>query len=324
MAVIGAASKTLFGIKYETERAVLVLWSIIVFLSSLIGDSIILVATIKYRAIKQHSVIIAIIQHMAVSDLLQALFRVFPITTALIEDRWVMDEVMCHIQDNVTWIASGMTMVLTCALTTFKLATVEYPIMTRTWTQKFGHKICAAVWLLVLCFYGPVLFGKLFFIRDTIHFSYDNYECSYLHDTISAPDWYRPFSIISFSSFSVLCYINLIVTSFLLILKAKTVRSRNGNTVRLEGLITVLLTVGIYLFSYLPFSVVFTTSLIGVNYGPMIWRFLTFMLYFNIIANFYIYCITIRSFRDFLKMKISRVMSSCKLSSENEIHPVRS
>ena len=45
---------------------------------SLSGDSIILLATIKYRAIKQHKVVIAVMQHMAVCDLLQTIFRVLP------------------------------------------------------------------------------------------------------------------------------------------------------------------------------------------------------------------------------------------------------
>ena len=248
MAVEESASKALFGIKCEAERVLLVLWSTVVFLSSLIGDSIILLGTVKYRAIRQHKVIVAVIQHLAVGDLLQTVFRVFPIATALVADRWIMGEVMCHVQDHVTWVASGMTMVLTCALTTFKLATVRYPFITRTWTRKFGHKTCAAVWLLVLGLYGPVFIGKLFFIRHTIHFSYGNYECSYLYHSNSALVWYRTFSVISFSSLSVLCYATLVVTSSLLVMKAHAVRGRNGSRIRSEGLVTVLLTVGCTFF----------------------------------------------------------------------------
>ena len=57
-------------IQDEAERWTLILWGISVILVSAIGDSIILEATIKYKAIKLHKVMVAVIQHMAVCDLL--------------------------------------------------------------------------------------------------------------------------------------------------------------------------------------------------------------------------------------------------------------
>ena len=74
----------------DVERTVWILWSSTVLLTSIIGDSIILIGTIKYKAIKQHEVTVAVMQHMAVCDLLQTIFRVLPVILALVADRWVM------------------------------------------------------------------------------------------------------------------------------------------------------------------------------------------------------------------------------------------
>ena len=294
------------------------------FLSSLIGDSIILVATIKYRAIKQQKVIVAVIQHLAVSDLLQTVFRIFPIAVAIAADKWVLGDVLCHTQDFVTWAIGGVTMVLTCAMSSLKLAHVKYPFLTRTWSQKFGHKVCAAVWTFILVSYAPVLVVKIGLIRDTIYFDYNNYECRYTNRSINAPSWYLYYHIITFFMSSVLSYLILIVTSILLLLAAKAVRSRNGGAVRLEGLITVLLTVGIYLISFMPKMLVYNGSQMEFNFAPWIWKTISFVFYLNVTANFYIYCITIKSFRKFLKMKVLQVISFVNFLQNSDIDSSRS
>ena len=279
------------------------------FLSSLIGDSIILLASLKYRAIKQNKVIVAVIQHLAVCDLLQTVFRVLPTATAMVADKWVMDEVMCHVQNSIAMAMGGATMVLTCVMSTTKLVHVKYPFLARTWTQNFGHRICSTVWAVILALYTPILYVKLVLIRDTVHFDYNSYQCSYFHISNDVPSWYRLYYSITYAILHFLSYSILIVTSFLLLLAAKAVRSRNGETVRLEGLITVLVTVGVYLISFMPAMVIFVASLMGTEFAPRIWRAMVFVSYLNIIANFYIYCLTIKSFKEFLKMKALQIIS---------------
>ena len=55
-------------------------WCVFVFIASLLGDTIILLATFKYKAIKLHKVVIAVMQHLAINDLLLAVFKVAPLT----------------------------------------------------------------------------------------------------------------------------------------------------------------------------------------------------------------------------------------------------
>ena len=132
------------GIRNDIEKIMLVLWTLTVVLTSLIGDSIILLATIKYKAIKLHRVVITVMQHMAISDLLQTVFVVFPTTLSLIFGRWVLGEFFCYLQQCVRWFAfNTVTVFLTVVLTTLNLGMVKYPLRTGSWSSMFGHKICA-------------------------------------------------------------------------------------------------------------------------------------------------------------------------------------
>ena len=95
-------NQTLLGIKDDVERSVLIVWSVTVILTSLIGDITILIATIKYNAINQHKVIVAIIQNLAVCDLLQAVLKVFPSILSFTADRWVLGRFLCHFDENIS------------------------------------------------------------------------------------------------------------------------------------------------------------------------------------------------------------------------------
>ena len=294
------------GIQDNAERSFLVFWLLIVLVSSLLGDSIILIATCRYKVLNFHKVIVPIIQYMAACDLLQSIFRVFPTTTAVLADRWVLGEVIGHIQANLLSIMAGYSMSLTCALTAVKLVHLKYPLVARTWSKNKGVIICLALLGLLLCAFVPMFVVEMFFGRDSFNFSYLIYECSYHNGQTEYPSWYKFYSSITFSLFQLLCYTMLVINSVLILLKAKKVRSRTGGGVRLQGTITVLLTVAVQFISYLPLCVAFVIFVItDVKYSGKMWRCVSYAVYLNTMANFYIYYFTNRSFRKFLKMRVA-------------------
>ena len=155
-AIVNMSNKTT-GIAHDSERIILTTWSIAVILTSLMGDSVILIATTKYQAIKLHRVLVTLIQHLAISNLLQTLFRVLPITPTFITDAWVMGTFLCHVEDHVGIICSTATLFLTCSLSTFKLLLVKIPFRVGYWSVKLGHKICVVMWTITLVWYLPGL-----------------------------------------------------------------------------------------------------------------------------------------------------------------------
>ena len=306
---MGTDNNTLYVIKDDAERSILVLWNLMILLASLIGDSIILIATTKYKAIKLHKVIITVMQHMAVCDLMQAVLTVFPVTLGLITDHWVMGELLCHVQYNISWVCAPVAVFLTSAMTTLKLIIVKYPLRTGAWSTWLGHKICSSLWLLVIACYTPLLAGNLLYIRDTIYFSYEDYSCAYDYLSPTLPSWFPWYAPTSIAVLGILSYTTLIVTSVLLLIVASSAASRHGETLRWEGVITILLTAIVLLFSYLPLSVVMVTWLFGIELSNSTFRAIFHLTYLNIMANFFVYSLTVRSFRNFLKIKISELLS---------------
>ena len=308
------------GITDRTERGLFITWSVVVMVTSLVGDTIILAGTLKYRAIKKHKVIVAVIQHMAVCDLLLTMFRVIPVTVAFVADRWIVGMFLCHVQDKIGWVCAAVTTFLTCLLAAVKLMVVRCPLKTITWTTRLGHKICGVVWLMVLVLYTPVLVVKMKYLRDTIHFSYIDYECNYGYKTNNTPAWYTWYFIVGFPAINVTCHVTLIITSLLLLMYAR--RAAVGNKLRWEGVITVLLTVGVLLVSYLPLTVLLVTWLVGFSYSDTLWRVAACVQYLNIMANFFVYSISLKSFRDFLKTKYSEIFCKGRWYSNKTTRPL--
>ena len=315
-------NKTELGISTDAERSVWIIWSVSVFLACMIGDSIILLATIKYKAIKHRKVIVVVMQHMAVCDMIQAVFRVFPSILSLSVDRWVLGEFLCQVEEAITFMCSGVAMYLTCAITTFKLLTVKFPLRTGAWSSRLAHQVCACLWLFELCIHFPILVGKFHYIKETLHFSYRVYNCGYNLNSSLSPTWLTAYSDIGVSFITILFDCILIVVSIILLLAAKKAAARHGGRLNWEGVVTVLLTVGVLLISYLP-------SLVAAQIGrhlkirmtPTIWRVTVYLQYLNITANFFVYALTVKSFNQFLKKKFSHDLSRSGSGPSNQNLP---
>jgi uncharacterized membrane protein len=163
--------------------------------------------------------------------------------------------------------------------------------------------------------YSPVLLVKMCYIKDTIHFSYNDYECNYGYNLTDVPTWYRQYFLISIPIVTALAYVILVATSIALLVVAKKSASKRHITLRWEGVIAVLLTVAILLISYLPFSVTFVIWFMGVEFSTTTWRAVGYIQYLNIIANFFIYYLVLQSFREFLHKRLSVLRSSLSFSS---------
>ena len=87
---------TRYGIHNETDRQLLSLYCSLVFISSLIGDTLILVGSFRYRAIRLHKQIVVFIQYIAVFDLAGAVFRVLPGSVSLLANRWIFGDFLCY------------------------------------------------------------------------------------------------------------------------------------------------------------------------------------------------------------------------------------
>ena len=297
-------NRTIYGIK-DTERYILISWSITVLLTSLLGDTIILVSTIKYSAIKQNKAVVTVMQHMAVCDLLQTIFRVVPCTIALIADDWIVGTGLCQVEESIRYVGSVLTMFLTCALAGVKLVIVKFPLRIKAWSSRLGHKVCTYTWVLVLIWYAPMIAVKIFCLSDTVYFSYEYVICTYDFEGPSTPPWYKWYRLITGTTIALVTYTTLVVSSVLILGVASRAGSRHGEKVRREGVIAVLLTVGILLVSTLPTAIAIVGSdALGMDFNPTFLRAVMCLTLLNIMANFFVYSLAVQSFREFLKLCI--------------------
>ena len=154
------------------ERVIYVTLHVIVFITSLFGDSIILIGTIKYKAIKQHRVIVAVIQHLAILDLMASILYVLPKTVSLITDRWDLGAFPCSAYTYFWTFYLNSLSSLTLALPLVKLIIVKYPLRTVSWSTMIGHRICGALYLITIILISPSVISNIFFVvGDKFYFN---------------------------------------------------------------------------------------------------------------------------------------------------------
>ena len=287
---------TELGIHTSTELHLWISFNFLVALSSLIGDTIILVGIIRYKAMKLHKAVVVVIIHLAVSDLLLTTFETVPQIISLSSQGWVLGGLLCLLNPNINIACITATAGLTCVLTTNKLLIVLHPLRAGSWTEKQVHMVCAVFWVLGLFQPGQLLY--IFFCSsEDLYFNYLDYTCSYMQT--DAPAWLEWSAAVFTFGGLLLAFIVLVLTSSLLLLKARKLALERGKCLRWQGVLTVVTTTVVYLVSNLPWFVV-TLSSLAVSPSTSTWRAVLFISNLNIMANFYVYSLTVASFREFL------------------------
>ena len=288
-----------FGIP-SPLRYTWVFYGTFIILSSFIGDTLILVASIKYNAIKLHKSIVTIMQHLAVCDLItSANLTLFVIT--LSAERNIIGSFLCYIRAYLSFICFPISFYLTAALTTTKAALLKFPLHESRWTRRRSHQLCGAIWIGSLS--TPLL--MLILDRNDVKFNFKEYACHY---AFSSYVWkiLRP---VMGTIISLLPNILVVVTTTWLMLEARRVARRGQDNLRWQGLVTVILTAVVYCVSVLPMTLY---HLVGdlVTWDPQgffhvyFYRFSLAVICVNVVSNFYIYSLTVRSFREFFMSRV--------------------
>ena len=214
-------------------------------MSSWIGDTTILVASIKYKALKLQKVIVVIIQHIAVCDLMSSTGNDFIRLVSLLFDGWVLGSFLCHWFVYQEYYLNCVTIFLICTMTTSKLLLLKYPLRIRIESTKRAHRICSVCWILALI--API--SMLAVDAKYFRFLYTDYTCAY---RFSSEVWLYLRPILAFPLLlAPICLV--IVTSINLLVIAKRVAHRGRDNLKWQGIVTAALTATVFCISYLPF-----------------------------------------------------------------------
>ena len=313
-----------YGIQSDTVRFIWAGFYIAVFLSSIIGDPAILVASIRYNAFRLNFVLVVIMQYIAVHDLILAVAAPFTRAVSIIAEKWVFGEYLCVFNVYINYHSLCASNLLISALTTSKAVMLTCPLQTRIWTRnlrKGHHMICLIIWIISLTV--PILF---FIIdKDDVYVDYRSYTCAYGY---SADAW-KFLLPMTAAIFSFIPFITIIVTTIpclKFLLEARDVARRSRGSVRWQGVLTVVFTAAVYCISILPITVYYIAAQHVVEEPPGL-----FYIYFyrigasfttlNIMCNFYIYSLTVTSFREFLRDRSRLIVSYFSCSVSDQVAP---
>ena len=306
-------NKSLYGIA-DSARYALTGYYIFVVLSSTLGDSIILVASIKYNALRLHSFIVVVIQHIAASDLLVTLTYVLPKVIAKAADGWLLGAELCFFTAYSTYYFSLVSLLFICTLVTSKLFLVKSPQHRRKLSSRSAHVICGAVW--GISFIVPAMF----FIVDKgdVSFDFRTNVCSY---HFSSPRWklLKPLQAFVFMVVPNCVVVMTTVALLIYLVKARKLSGRVGGERRWQGIILSILTAFVYCISVTPYAVyrMAESSITHPFFHNDFLRLSGVCLSLNTISNFYIYTLTVPSFRRFLKLLFLRCAPDNFKSSRN-------
>ena len=223
---------------------------------------------------------------------------------SVIFDKWVLGN-FCYSLSYAQFYSNLTSVFLICAMTTSKLFLLKYPLRFGTTTLKKAHLICVTCWL--AAFILPVTSYLL--DKDDVSFSFRGYICVY---GFSSEIWHylTPFVAVLFV-FIPTCLV--VLTTVCLLIEARKVVSRRRESLKWQGIMTTVLTATVYCLSLLPWityrvgeSIVSVDDKSKSSFYTTFYRVAISLLSLNTISNFYIYCLTVSSFRAFIQLKMQQ------------------
>ena len=295
-----------FSIKNNVERYAYIGWNIFVIICSILGDTTILVASIKYKAFRLNKIVVVLIEHVAACDLLQVVGNILPATISAIRNRGGCSKILCYVDFFLTYYLNTTSSSFIAAMTLGKLLLLKYPLRVGMWSKKRAHKVCAGIWL--VSFAVPALH---ILDKNDVIFDYRVYDGSYQYTKTIWTILLPVTALIALFAPNV----TIIVSTVLLLKEAKKAVKGTRESLRWQGIMTVVLTATVYSVSYLPITVYFIAEDLVEKYQEPAAFFMEFyrvagsVMIFNILSNFFVYSLTVDSFRSFLKKVFEKAAS---------------
>ena len=151
-------------------------WSILTILLSVLGNTVVLTASLKHKAIKFDKVSVLLIENIAVSDLGDVTFVILPTTIAILTDQSSVEEffrenkvgkIICYSVAHLQYLFPLASSVMICALNVSKLLCLMFPLQSHTRSPAMGRLIAVLAWTTYLIRYVATLI-----IKDNVIYGY--------------------------------------------------------------------------------------------------------------------------------------------------------
>jgi len=301
--MITGGNQTLYEITDTAHRATLTTWCFLTATISVVGNIVVLVASLKYNAIKLDKISVVLIRNIAIADLAYALLVILQVGISLAVNSWPYGDGhdgLCHLSTYLQHALAFTDILLICGLNISKLTCVMFPHRAFLRSKRTGHVIAFFVWMIAQLW-------SLESLARSVYFDYRSYRCAYLNPT--PPGFWEWLDPLNVAVFLLVPNVIVIITTVWLLVLVKKSTGMNKQAV----------------FTMLPVSIVFCVSCApigayfvaekwimqaaGENMPTDFWyrdlyRYGMLVKFANNSANPLIYYVTLRSFRQFVQRKI--------------------
>ena len=295
---------TLYGELSTAEKYAWITFLLFVLCSSILGDTTVLIVSLRYKVFQLHEFLVAIIQHIAVCNLLLSLRTLFFRLIPVFEERWILGSFWCSVNAFSTMYLYLQSYCLVCILSVGKFVLLKYPPRIADMTKNKAHLVCALTWTFS---FTPILLW-LIIDKDNVALDRRLLVCKYKYTS----ELWNKLHFLELSYIAALIMIIVVIYtsahSLVILARAQRAGESRGETIQWQGVTTILLTVIVFQVSMLPCLVMHGLEKLAGDerkrdlYVPV--RITSALVQLNVIANFYIYCMTVASFRKFLYFKL--------------------
>ena len=281
----------------DTARYTLILWSVISTILSLVGNTTVLIASRKYRALKLDKYSTRLIDNLAAADIGYTLTDIVPTIGALAADGWIYGTQLCVVDKFLTDSFYSITPLIVALLCVSKLTCLISPLRAHTRTTRPVILVVLLVWFVVItaCLVSTVVY------RSNIYYDNLSFQCwvDYTHR-----EYFGTFLIV----YMILVAVVILATTIWLLVLAKKI----AGSVQKRGSTAIIAVCAIYSLATVPTAVRMAMELTPwyltwTEDAKAISEILTlYSFYLTNFSNPIVYYFSLRSFREFVDGKIFR------------------
>ena len=289
-------NSTQYKIDNLTERYILIGYRVLLSISVLIGDTLILVGSLKYNAIKLHKILVIFVQHMAIADILLTLFGIIPGAVSLAANDWILGDVICYLSYIINDTSAVVLSMLTAAIATTKMLIIKYPLRAINFSTQAGHVAAICIWIASSSLPAAALLKD----NQGIYFNYLLYICDY---TASKSVWDKTSYTIyttTAGTAGLMTIVGTVLSSVVLLILAKRATVGRPEGLQWQGVLTVLLTAATHTISALSLAIYYILACFEKD-PTEFYRYSWWVSQVVVVVNFYIFGLTLPSFRGFLR-----------------------
>ena len=295
---------------YSTAgRYTAIAWSLITALVALLGNAVVYIASVKYKALAVDRVSKVLIANLAVADcgcgLLTALTVAYMIT-----ERNVYGKELCYIFTRSFYFFLSVGSTFISALNLNKLHCLLFPLRVSSRNTRQGHLLCASVWLSIALVWIPLLTIRLVGEKIVFQPADSGYQCN--SEASAGSPIVKILTVVVGVLFVFLPVLTILITAIWL---GALVKRVTGGIQR-QSVLTLIFISLVFFISYIP---LFCLGYVKRNISeerqahlpwlPLLLQVSTLLVNVNFAANPLIYFLTIRSFSVFVKVGVKSCLS---------------